>query len=412
MINFFNQQLQHNPFFLTAFVAGIVSTFVLYFKDILAEFYKWLHRRLIFTCVIYQNDPIFQDFELWFYAHYGEKYRHVEASTNETNDPYAINRNTSYRKRVVFKQSEGLFVIQFAGKHILVKKGMERLEHATDMRSVYFNQYHFYSIRGSKKVKALLETAVKFAGNKAMDNELRIYSNNSYGEWHIASRISAKNIGNVILKAEAKKMLINDMDNFLASEKEYERRHIFYKRGYCLFGQPGNGKTSLALAMASYLNKDIYCLDMNSLNGSGELRNIFVNLNANSVLLIEDIDGYFNLREPVKKDSKISFSTFLNCLDGAFYKEGLITIITTNKKELLDPALIRAGRLDLMFEVEMPGSDEINDYLGIFYGVVSAIKYSGDLSMCDVQEICLANKESYNEAVKVISKRSSLKVVA
>lgn len=415
MIEFFKQQLQHNPFFLTAFIAGIVAMVGAYFKDGIHEIYGLITRRLIFTCCIYQNDPLFSDFEIWFYANYGEKYRNVEASVNKgiENYPLSDQGRPGKTKGVFFRQSEGIFFINYKGKFILIKKGKEKMEHATDARSLFFNQYHFYAIRGSKKVKDLLETAVIFAAQKAKANELKIYANTGWGEWQISSRISAKNIENVIIKSDNKKTLTADMDVFLSAKEEYDKRHIFYKRGYCFHGGPGNGKTSLALAMASYMNKDIHSLDLNSLNDNNALRMAFVNLNGNSLLLIEDIDGYFKLREPVKKDNKISFSTLLNCIDGALYKEGLVTIITTNKKDFLDPALIRAGRIDYMFEIPRPGTDEVNNYLQRFYNQedeFNPIIYSGLLSMCEIQEICLNNKTDKAEAIEEILTKSHSKL--
>lgn len=412
MIDFLRQQLQHNPFFITAFIAGIVSGIVIYFKDGIRELYRVAQRKMVFTCIIYQNDPIFSDFEIWFYAHYHEKYKNVEASTNETSDNYPSEYPGQHRKdkKVYFKQSEGIFFINYKGKFILIKKGREKLEHASDIRSVYFNQYHFYAIKGSQKVKGLLETAVEFASKKAKNNELRIYANSSFGDWACSSRISAKDIDHVIINQDKKLELMADMDLFMNSKEEYDRRHIFYKRGYGFEGPPGNGKTSLALAMASYMNKDIYCLDLNSLAGNSELRTSFVNLTSNAVLLIEDIDGFFNLREAVKKDSKISFSTLLNCMDGALYKEGLVMIITTNKKEYLDPALIRNGRIDLMFEIPKPGPQEITRYLQVFYNrtnFLMPVSFNPDLSMCDIQEICLNNRDNLAGALDQIFKQTS-----
>lgn len=404
MIQFLREQLQHNPFFITAFVAGIVSAVVIYFKDFARELFDSAKRKLIFSACIYQNDPLFSDFEIWFYAHYSEKYKNVEASVNEIADGYNSMPNmydTKKSSRVFFRQSDGIFIIRYKGKIIVIRKGKEKLEHASDVRSIYFSQYHLYGIKASAKIKDLLETSVEYSAKKAKQNELKIYAHTMYGDWSVSARISSKNISDVVIDKDKKADLIADMDVFLAAKEQYDRRHIFYKRGYCFHGLPGNGKTSLALAMASYMNRDIYCLDLNGLSENAHLKNLFVNLNSNSVLLIEDIDGFFNLREPIKKDTKISFSTLLNCMDGALYKEGLVTIITTNKREYLDAALIRTGRIDFMFEVPKPGISQVNEYFKIFYDMphLKMVDYDCDLSMCDIQEICLKHKDDVTAAM-------------
>ncbi len=266
---------------------------------------------------------------------------------------------------------------------------------------MFFNQYHFYAINGSVAVKKLLEEAVDYSSKKSKPNEIKIFSNNSYGEWSLTSKITAKKITDVILPANKQAELIADMDEFINSKEEYDKRHIFYKRGYGFEGDPGNGKTSLALAMASYLGKDIYNLDLNTISDNSNVKILFSNLNSNSLLLIEDIDCFFKGRQPVKADSKISFSTFLNSIDGALYKEGLVTVITTNDKSSLDPALVRKGRIDFMFEVPKPGLEEINQYLKVFFNTDDVIiAYDKELSMCDVQDICLNNKNDYQQAVK------------
>ena len=78
----------------------------------------------------------------------------------------------------------------------------------------------------------------------------------------------------------------------------------------------------------------------------------------NSFLLIEDIDCLFEKRE--HKDSPlITFSSFLNVLDGVLYKHGLICFITTNHPELLDRAILRSGRMDLIFKIDYPSKTDI-----------------------------------------------------
>ncbi len=67
-----------------------------------------------------------------------------------------------------------------------------------------------------------------------------------------------------------------------------------------------------------------------------------------SILLLEDIDAIFSQREKgVFTSRKLTFSGFLNALDGVRSQEGQILFMTTNHIENLDPALLRPGRTDL-----------------------------------------------------------------
>jgi mitochondrial chaperone BCS1 len=72
---------------------------------------------------------------------------------------------------------------------------------------------------------------------------------------------------------------------------------------------------------------------------------------ARSLILIEDIDAFFNAREKQEKQVEISFSGLLNALDGVAAQEGRIVVLTTNHRERLDAALIRPGRIDKQLEL-------------------------------------------------------------
>jgi ATP-dependent 26S proteasome regulatory subunit len=54
-----------------------------------------------------------------------------------------------------------------------------------------------------------------------------------------------------------------------------------------------------------------------------------------------------------------NFSNLLNVLDGVLYRSGLITIITTNHPELLDSAIMRQGRMDMVFQINYPKKKDI-----------------------------------------------------
>ena len=69
---------------------------------------------------------------------------------------------------------------------------------------------------------------------------------------------------------------------------------------------------------------------------------------ANSIILLEDIDGIFVGREAVRRTKRnVTFSGLLNALDGVRSQEGRILFMTTNHREKLDPALLREGRCDM-----------------------------------------------------------------
>jgi len=211
-----------------------------------------------------------------------------------------------------------------------------------------------------------------------------------------------------ILNPDKKKYIITDITNFTNSEEWYINVSIPYKRGYCFYGPPGTGKTTLALGIANHLKRNIYCLNLNCLEDDSRLPVLFSSLPANSVLLIEDIDKVFSGRENVKEGSKITFSGLLNCMDGAFYKHGLIMIITTNHIDKLDEALLRTGRIDIKMEIPRPSDKEISAYLSLFYNSNICITGNFSLTMSDIQEICLHNRDSSSSAYTEILSKNNL----
>jgi mitochondrial chaperone BCS1 len=99
----------------------------------------------------------------------------------------------------------------------------------------------------------------------------------------------------------------------------------------------------LIQAIASYYDRQLVSLSLTDMNDSSLLR-AWSEITATSVIALEDIDSVFNGRQPL---GDLSFSALLNTLDGAGAVEGSISILTTNHRDRLDPALIRPGRCDL-----------------------------------------------------------------
>ena len=90
-------------------------------------------------------------------------------------------------------------------------------------------------------------------------------------------------------------------------------------------------------------------------------------------------------------------------MDGAFSKYGIITIMTTNHFDKLDPALIREGRIDMKVKINNPEIDMVEKYLSIFYDTeIKLDNYKNSISMSKIQEICLENKNNLEETKKIL----------
>jgi chaperone BCS1 len=209
---------------------------------------------------------------------------------------------------------------------------------------------------------------------------------------------------------DAKTELLTDVHHFIRDREWYKNRGILYKRGYLFHGPPGNGKTSTILALSRELGRNLHFMTPAKMDDDAVIR-AFNNLPANSILVIEDIDMAFKVRQG--KRTKHTLSTLFNCLDGAFSKEGIIVIFTTNHKEQLDPALIRHGRIDKWIFFDNPSKKLIDQYLEMFFNDsrlnVKSMIY--DLSMSTIQDICLRHKEDPLKACEKIELEASIKTL-
>ncbi|PGG97177.1 hypothetical protein AJ79_09314 [Helicocarpus griseus UAMH5409] len=224
----------------------------------------------------------------------------------------------------------------------------------------------------SKVLKRLLENARQFYIEYERRHTIVYRAMKRYGffQWIQYTSTPHRDLSSVILGVEEKRNLMADIEQYLdpATRSWYHDRGIPYRRGYLLYGPPGTGKTSLVLAIAGKLRLGIYLLnlDTNSLTEEG-LADLFRTLPDRCILLLEDIDcvGISQKRSgssaPEAKDQsgksenhlgQLSLSTLLNAIDGAGAPEGHLLFMTTNRRQKLDPALIRPGRVDMQIPFE------------------------------------------------------------
>ncbi|KAK6159493.1 hypothetical protein DH2020_006807 [Rehmannia glutinosa] len=164
------------------------------------------------------------------------------------------------------------------------------------------------------------------------------------------------------METKMKKMIIDDLDVFVTRRDFYRKVGKAWKRGYLLFGPPGTGKSSLIVAMANYLNFDVYDLELTDIQTNSDLWKLLINTANRSILVVEDIDCSLEIddREAEQRALKmlkssnsqiqtVTLSGLLNFIDGLWSSCGdeRIILFTTNHKDRLDRVLLRPGRMDM-----------------------------------------------------------------
>ena len=208
---------------------------------------------------------------------------------------------------------------------------------------------------------ALVEAARELYTTQSQGRTEIFIGQAEYSQWEPIGTRRSRTMSSVILPQGMAEELLIDARRFRTSAQWYVNRGIPYRRGYLLHGTPGSGKTSLIAAMAGELQLNICILNLSNPNlDDGKLLELMAEVPADSLVVLEDVDAAFHQRAQATDRSNsgssggggigISFAGLLNAIDGVAAQEGRLLCLTTNHVELLDPALIRPGRIDKRLE--------------------------------------------------------------
>jgi cell division protease FtsH len=164
---------------------------------------------------------------------------------------------------------------------------------------------------------------------------------------------------------EAKEEL-HEVVDFLKNPQEYGRLGARIPKGVLLVGPPGTGKTMLARAVAGEAEVPFFSISGSEFVemfvgvGAARVRDLFEQARAKApaIIFIDELDAMGRARSAFAggghDEKEQTLNQLLVEMDGFDPSVGLVILAATNRPEILDPALLRAGRFDRQVLVDRP----------------------------------------------------------
>ncbi len=209
-------------------------------------------------------------------------------------------------------------------------------------------------------------TLQKTKGGIGLTNSMK----NSVAKPRPLPSISLKDVGGL---SDEMKEEIQQTLTILKDTKRAQKLGIKPPKGILLYGPPGTGKTLLAQAIANELNASFFSTSGAAFNelfvgvGASRVRSLFQAARKHNpaVIFIDEVDALAGKRKlHGGEESEKTLTELLVQLDGGHSNDGILFIAATNRKDMLDEAFLRPGRIDFTFHVPLPdtkGRREIID---------------------------------------------------
>jgi cell division protease FtsH len=189
---------------------------------------------------------------------------------------------------------------------------------------------------------------------------------------------------------EEAKVEIMEIVDFLKNPTKYTRLGGKIPKGVLLVGPPGTGKTLLAKSVAGEANVPFFSISGSDFVemfvgvGASRVRDLFNNAKQKSpcIIFIDEIDAIGRARgkNPINggnDERESTLNQLLTEMDGFGTNSGVIVLAATNRADILDKALMRAGRFDRQIYVELP---DLNGRKEIFEVHMRGLKLGADVN--------------------------------
>lgn len=222
------------------------------------------------------------------------------------------------------------------------------------------------------------------------------------------------------------KQEVEEIVEFLKNPARYTELGGKIPKGAILVGPPGTGKTLLAKAVAGEADVPFFSLSGSDFVemfvgvGASRVRDLFrqAKEKAPCIIFIDEIDAIGRARGKNASmgggndERESTLNQLLTEMDGFGTNSGVILLAATNRVDILDKALVRAGRFDRQIHVDLP---DVHDRKAIFNVHLSKLKLADDIDVdflsrqtpgfsgADIANVC-------NEAALIAARRNKTKV--
>lgn len=343
-----------NQFASGGLLIGSVGFALVYARRVLSILWVLVRRRIVCSIEVRNDSALF----LWVLAVLSRD------SASRSRRWCASLRKESHDDRlddwtVDLVPAVGLTPLLWRGARLILYRGRDdSVETITPRETMTIS-----SMSWNKPVlRELLDEALRLGHPDAGRNRIMVYDQWNRS-WRVLRDQELRSLDTVFLPDEQKRAVVDDARSFLSARADYERRGVPYHRGYLLHGEPGCGKTSLISAMSRELGLTLCVLRLDGINDVDLVRAVAA-VPPRSVMVMEDVDCVSAARDrdaSSTTERRVTMSGLLNVVDGILTPPGQIVVMTTNRLEVLDPALRRPGRADVTVHVARPGLDQLRD---------------------------------------------------
>lgn len=196
---------------------------------------------------------------------------------------------------------------------------------------------------------------------------------------------------NDVAGLEGAKQEVQEIVDFLKNPKRYTELGAKIPKGALLVGPPGTGKTLLAKAVAGEAQVPFFSLSGSDFVemfvgvGASRVRDLFrqAKEKAPSIIFIDEIDAIGRARSKninfgSNDERENTLNQLLTEMDGFATNSGIIILAATNRADILDKALLRAGRFDRQIYVDMP---DLKERIQIFHVHLKNVKFDKSLDV-------------------------------